>query len=250
MQRHTLIALLALSATLMLAAISASIAQAEEAGVPLVYLPSGRNPTAREPATFSAESQTQTNPILETARSRIECEKDTADGELTSGRHGTATITFTGCKALGVSCGSLGDAVGTILDGGAVTAVDLEIGGKLVLGMEANLSGTGTSLHIECPAAGVLIEIRGALIGVSVGLPEPTAGTVTLLLVETTRHYEGLDEKGSRAGEQKQKKCNLPKETCEGKTYNLEVTFGRKFEEAALVTEQLAKFPASYLVEY
>jgi hypothetical protein len=238
---------LALLATFAFAAIAANIAQAEEAGVPLIYLPSGRNPTAREPATFEAESQERTKPKLETARSTITCEANTARGEFTSGRHGTTTIEFTGCEAIGVKCGSLGDAAGTILVGGPATLVDLEIGGRLVLGVLITLE---RELHLECPSAGVLILIKRAVIGVFVGLPEPAAGTVTLLLVETTRKYELLFEKGSRAGEQKQKTCHLAKETCEGKSYNLEATFGRGFEEAAEITEQLLSFPRSYLIEY
>jgi hypothetical protein len=238
---------LALLATFAFAAIAANIAQAEEAGVPLIYLPSGRNPTASEPATFKAESQERTVPKLETARSTIECTKNEAKGEFTSGRHGTTTITFTGCTSNRIACGSLGDAAGTILVGGPATLVDLEIGGRLVLGVLIELT---SELHLECPSAGVLILIRRAVIGVFVGLPEPAAGTVHLLLVETSKTYELLFEKGSRAGEQKQKTCHLAKETCEGKSYNLEANFGRGSEEAAEITEQLLKFPASYLIEY
>jgi hypothetical protein len=238
---------LALLATFAFAAIAANIAQAEEAGVPLIYLPSGRNPTAREPATFSAVSQEKTIPTLETARSKIECEKNEGKGEFTSGRHGTTTVTFTGCKALGVSCGSLGDAVGTVLAGGPTTLVDLEIGSRLVLGVLIELT---REVHLECPSAGVLILVRRAVIGVFVGLPEPAAGTVTLFLAETSGKAELLFEKGSRAGEQKQKTCHLAKETCEGKSYNLETTFGRGSEETAAISEELLAVPTSYLIEY
>jgi len=171
-------------------------------------------PTAKEPLKFTSQGS---SPTFETTKgTKLTCEKYTSSGELTSARSGEATIDFSGCQTEGTKCNSAGDPAGTVLDHGAIHVVDTLVGGVLTVGIQANLS-EAANLVFKCGGV-ITIEVKGAIITVATGVKD----------LQKFKELKGTAQQSK--GEQEPKECDLPKETCEGKKFVIEINTGKGFE--------------------
>ena len=207
---------LALMAVFALGAVASSSALAENPEI----LP---NPTALAPLTFTAEGTATSVLAPSVGKRSIECEKILAKGEFTSARLGKTTIDFHNCKSEGVKCWSLGDETSPLgnksvilVDNADIHLVDILPLSTLALGAAVILL---SELHLECQG-GLLVLIKGTVIGEVIG-PKTEVKTKT----------GELSFKQSK-GVQAIKKCDLTKEFCEGKEYNLLTNFGAGFEQS------------------
>jgi hypothetical protein len=103
--------------------------------------------------------------ILETkANGNIECTSLSARGEVTSSTAAESTVTFTGCKALGIANCKTEGAKGT---NEIVTTVSIrprwQVGGRgIKVGLLISLLGTHSPVIINCP--GQTLHVRGTFI--------------------------------------------------------------------------------------
>lgn len=138
----TLLAVLALGAV---AAATASAAQPE-------FLETGGGSRAFTGVSKKAKLQVK-------GGATIECTNSKANGELTSNTTAKFTVTFEGCKSLGLAANSLSDAAGIIKV--KVTASTCFIN---LSPLEAGLIITPTAAHIEVPAATQLVVVSGSFV--------------------------------------------------------------------------------------
>ncbi|HEY4824631.1 MAG TPA: hypothetical protein VIH49_06230 [Solirubrobacteraceae bacterium] len=102
-----------------------------------------------------------------TGKTKVLCATSEGKGELTSDKHGTATLSFGKCAAVGFSFNSLADPKETILIAKALVLVCLINPEKLIFGLYIELPTAG--VHVEEPAAGVLLLWSGSVIAELLG---------------------------------------------------------------------------------
>jgi len=103
----------------------------------------------------------------------VTCKLAAGTGTLASDKHGTVTVAFEKCKAIGFAINSLGDKKETILVASALVLVCLLAGGGFGLFLELPAVG----VHMEVPFSGLLVLMTGSVIGVLLGANVQTYGT-------------------------------------------------------------------------
>jgi hypothetical protein len=99
---------------------------------------------------------------LGNAKGSIVCTTlDASPVEFTNDKHGTALLKWKGCTTAGISINSLGDEKGVIL-AKVLHLVCLISSAKLEFGIAVEPDET---IHLEAPAAGILAEVKGLVIG-------------------------------------------------------------------------------------
>jgi hypothetical protein len=205
----------ALIAVFALGTLGVSSAMAEESAPTI--LPT---PTSTSPAKFTEESTGAETVLESSGGTKVKCKKAKSTGEFTSQRLGTGKIDFEECESAGSKCNSPGDATGVVLTSGKLHLVDVLPTGTLDLGLwiEAKeASGTG-DLTWKCGF--ITVTFLGSVIGVV----DNAAGAL-LKDLEKGKEFKVL-WKASATGEQEIKTCDLTKEFCEGKSYEVKSSFG------------------------
>jgi hypothetical protein len=91
----------------------------------------------------------------------VQCTMTTGEGELINSTTGKGTITFKGCSTLGLSINSLGSPSGTVVISGEASVCYISKALKTV-GIVTRIPEAG--VHIEVPAAGLLLVKKGGFI--------------------------------------------------------------------------------------
>jgi hypothetical protein len=139
---------LALLALFALGAVAATAASAEEGFLPL---------TKKGLQLLTGEATLETH-----AKTATKCKTLSGTGTFKNDSEGSGTLTFEGCTALGFASLSLTSTVEKQIKANVTYVVCLINSAELKFGIAITPSET---VHIEIPAAGILLEIKGTLIG-------------------------------------------------------------------------------------
>jgi hypothetical protein len=191
-------------------------------------------PTEKAPLTFTAESKELLEVQANKGKNNIDCLKFKGSGSFTSQDLGKATLDIEGCtaNAKAVKCWSLGDEKAgagkevILVDSAALHLVDILPAGKLELGLAVTRA---TTVIVDCQG-GIVVEVKGTLIGVVEGV----VGGVKTKAAKVNFAATG--------GVQNVRECMTAKVFCEGKKYELEANFGAGFSPAAEVAKASITF--------
>jgi hypothetical protein len=147
MKRIRIVGLMLL-ALFALGAVAATAASAEEGFLPL---------TKKGLQILSGEAKLETH-----AKLSINCKTTSGTGTFKNDSEGSGTLTFEGCTALGFADLSLTSTTAGQIKANVTYVVCLINSAELKFGIAMTPSET---VHIEIPAAGALLEIKGTLIG-------------------------------------------------------------------------------------
>lgn len=151
------------------------------------------------PGSGEFSGKTGANALLVKGLFTISCSSVGWSGELTGAASGKGVTTATGCKAAGVPINSLGSGGGTITFGFEQQLCYVSKSPKVV-GISARITPEA-GVHLEVPAAGQLLILKGGAIASITPLNESTAGPYAL----------GIHQKGG-----------VPEiEACEGGSANI-----------------------------
>ena len=147
MKRIRIIGLMLL-ALFALSAVAASAASAEEGFLPL---------SKKGLQVLSKEALLETH-----AKSQIKCKSTSGTGTFKNDKEGSGTFTFSGCTALGFAANSLPEETKETIKAAVTYVICLINSAELKFGVAITPTST---VHIEVPALGALLEVKGTIIG-------------------------------------------------------------------------------------
>jgi len=168
-------------ALLVLAALGVVTAASATAETPKTLFLEGKTSTTFTGTSGKGHLSTKSVPVS------IECTKGKDSGEVKSTGTGTLTLTFEGCTILGAKCLSLGaTTAGEIKTSGTFSTVYDSLSPLLPALLLAV-----TEAHIECPAVGQLLLVKGNILLLFGSLTSGTEVTSTSIVVTVSNGKPG-----------------------------------------------------------